>query len=135
MYARISFIVLFVVLVLTSCQEKKADFFEREAREYTQTYCPQKMDEVTTMDSIVFVKKEDRMGDLMLYYSLYLDDESRKILMDNLGELADMNLTDLRNSVTLTKYKEEKVEFTYIYHDATTGEKIVEYHFTPKDYQ
>ena len=134
MYARISFIVLFVVLVLTSCQEKKADFFEREAREYTQTYCPQKMDEVT-MDSIVFVKKEDRMGDLMLYYSLYLDDASRKILMDNLGELADMNLTDLRNSLTLAKYKEEGVEFTYIYHDQGTGEKIVEYHFTPKDYR
>jgi hypothetical protein len=46
-----------------------------------------------------------------------------------------MNLKDLRNSVALVKYKEEGVEFTYIYRDAETGEKIVEYHFTKKDYQ
>ena len=135
MYARVYFILLLFVLILSSCQEKKADFFERDAREFTQTHCPQMMDDVTRIDSIVFVKKEDRMGDLLLYYSLFVDDASRKILMDNLVELADMNLKDLRNSVALVKYKEEGVEFTYIYRDAETGEKIVEYHFTKKDYQ
>ena len=86
MYARVSFILLLLVLVLSSCQEKKADFFERDAREFTQTHCPQMMDDVTRVDSIVFVKKEDRMGDLLLYYSLFMEDASSKILMDNLGE-------------------------------------------------
>ena len=135
MYARIFISVLMLLLVLNSCQEKKADFFEREAKEYTEKHCPTKMDAVTTLDSIVFVKGEDRIGDLLLYYSLSLDETSRKILMDNLGQLADMNLNDLRNSIALAMYKEEGVEFTYIYHDASTGEKIVEFHLTKKDYQ
>ena len=116
MYARVYFILLLFVLILSSCQEKKADFFERDAREFTQTHCPQMMDDVTRIDSIVFVKKEDRMGDLLLYYSLFVDDASRKILMDNLGELADMNLKDLRNSVALVKYKEESSKVVFFHY-------------------
>ena len=135
MYARISILFLVMLLAFTSCQERKADFFERDAREYTEKNCPQMMDEYTILDSVVYVREKDGPGDLVQYYTLNLNEEARNELMNQLGELAEMNLTAVRNSIVFAKHKEEGVSFTYIYHDATTGEKIVEYHFTKKDYQ
>ena len=134
MYVRLS-ILLAILLAFTSCQNRKAEVFAREAKEYTEKNCPLMMDNVTRLDSIVFVEQDDRIGDMVMYYTLYLDNESRKILMDHLGELSDMNLKDLRNSVMMAKYKEAGVEFSYVYHDEETGEKIVEYHLTKKDYE
>lgn len=135
MYARISILFLVMLLAFTSCQERKADFFERDAREYTEKNCPQMLDEYTILDSVVYVREKDGPGDLVQYYTLNLNEEARNELMNQLGELAEMNLTAVRNSIVFAKHKEEGVSFTYIYHDATTGEKIVEYHFTKKDYQ
>ena len=135
MYARILILFFVMLLAFTSCQERKADFFERDAREYTEKNCPQMLDEYTTLDSVVYVKEKDGAGDLVQYYSLNLNEAARQELMNQLGKLADMNLTAVRNSIVFAKHKEEGVSFTYIYHDATTGEKIVEYHFTKKDYQ
>ena len=134
MYARISILFLVMLWAFTSCQERKADFFEREAREYTEKNCPQMLDKYTILDSVVYVREKDGPGDLVQYYTLNLNEEARNELMNQLGELAEMNLTAVRNSIVFAKHKEEGVSFTYIYHDATTGEKIVEYHFTKKDY-
>ena len=135
MYARISILFLVMLWAFTSCQERKADFFEREAREYTEKNCPQMLDKYPILDSVVYVREKDGPGDLVQYYTLNLNEEARNELMNQLGELAEMNLTAVRNSIVFAKHKEEGVSFTYIYHDATTGEKIVEYHFTKKDYQ
>lgn len=141
MYARrtIPFLMLCTLLCFTSCQEKLADRFEREAKEFTQKNCPQKMEDgMTCLDSMVFVPsadKEGECGDLKLYYSLEMSDEAREILMDNLGELCDMNLGIIRNSLHYTKYKEAGASFTYIYYDAIKEDKIVEYHYTKKDYE
>ncbi len=134
MYARTLTLLAIAALLFCSCQEKKADYFEREAQEYTQKHCPQQLDEFTRIDSIVYVK-DDAAGDLKLYYSLTLNDEARKEVMNKLGELGDENLRIVRNSVIYAKHKEAGVSFTYIYHDATKGDKIAEYHFTKKDYE
>ncbi|MBP5376012.1 MAG: hypothetical protein J6Y38_06745 [Bacteroidaceae bacterium] len=135
MYARISVLWLAILFAFTSCQERKAETFAREAKEYTDKTCPLMMDDFTRIDSVVFIGHDDRIGDMVMYYTLFLDDESRKVVMDNLGELADMNLKELRNSVRFTKYREAGVEFTYIYHDEATGDKIMECHFTKEDYE
>lgn len=108
------------------------DRFEREAREYTERNCPQKMDEITTLDSMVFVNKGD--GNLRMYYSLLLDDEQREAFSNVMGELADENLSVVRNSVAFIKQKEAGVTFSYIYVDAVTGDKLVEYNYTRNEY-
>ena len=93
MYARISYILLLTILVFSSCQEKRKDRFEREAREYTQTHCPQPYgDGVTTLDSMVFTPNDSTVGDLKLYYSLQLTDEQRTAFMDKLGDIGDEKL-------------------------------------------
>ena len=143
MYARksimktsISRLFSFSILLLTvaSCQEKKEDFFERDAREYTEKNCPRQMDEITRLDRIVF-EKGGEMGTLKQYYTLTLTDDARQELMKKLDELGDMNLKIIRNSVILEKHKRAEVDFDYIYHDEATGDKIAEYHFTPEDYK
>ena len=135
MYARIHYFILSLVAVvlLASCQEKRAQRFEREAREFTETNCPQQMDAVTCLDSMVFVPNEQG-GELIQYYSLQLTGDERAEMMNKLGEISDMNLRLIRNSVHFTKYREAGVSFTYIYRDATVGDKIVEYHFSKEDY-
>ena len=137
MYARKTYIYIvgIFLLLFCSCQEKRADRFEREAREYTEKHCPQRLEDgLTVLDSMVFVK-DDGAGTLQMYYSLYLTDEVRKQVMDKLGELGDHDLRIVRNSVLFAKHKEAGVSFTYIYHDANKGDKIAEYHFEKKDYE
>ena len=137
MYVRKSLLLFSLVAVsLFSCQEKKDDFFVRDAKEYTEKHCPQQMDEFTRLDSIVFEKGADgEVGTLHSYYSLVLTDEARAELMNRLGELGDMDLKVIRNSVIFAKHKEAGVNFHYVYHDAETGDKIAEYHFTKNDYE
>lgn len=123
-----------MVMLLVSCQEKRAQRFEREAREFTETNCPQQMDAMTCLDSMVYVPDEQG-GELIQYYSLKLTSEQRAEMMNKLGEINDVNLRIVRNSIPFTKYREAGVSFTFIYHDATIGDKIVEYHFSKEDYE
>lgn len=137
MYARtFIYLSLVAVLLLSSCQEKREDYFEREAREYTESHCPQQLDDFTRLDSLVYVKSEEEVGDLRFYYSVtFKEDTIRTEMMNHLGELGDKHLSSVRNSVIYIKQKNAGVSFTYIYHDAVSGDKIVEYHFTQKDYE
>lgn len=123
-----------MVMLLVSCQEKRARRFEREAREFTETNCPQQMDAMTCLDSMVYVPDEQG-GELIQYYSLKLTSEQRAEMMNKLGEINDVNLRIVRNSIPFTKYREAGVSFTFIYRDATVGDKIVEYHFAKEDYE
>ena len=123
-----------MVMLLVSCQEKRAQRFEREAREFTETNCPQQMDAMTCLDSMVYVPDEQG-GELIQYYSLKLTSEQRAEMMNKLGEINDVNLRIVRNSIPFTKYREAGVSFTFIYRDATVGDKIVESHFAKEDYE
>ena len=135
MYVRIHYFILgLLVMLLVACQEKLAQRFEREAREYTEANCPQQMDAVTCLDSMVYVPDEQG-GELIQYYSLQLTSEQRTEMMNKLGEINDVNLRLVRNSIPFTKYREAGVSFTFIYYDATIGDKIVEYHFSKEDYE
>ncbi len=120
------------IVALSACQEKKMDRFVREAREYTEKKCPERLDNVTTLDSMVFVNSAE--GELRLYYSLQLNDEMKELFMNSLGDLADENLKIVKSSVIYIMYKDAGVTFSYIYHDAVTGEKLVEYNFTKDQY-
>lgn len=123
-----------VCLLLVACQEKKMDRFEREAKDFTEKNCPQQLDAVTTLDSMVFEKDGDE-GTLRLYYTLNFTEEERGRFMDVLTDVGEENLSMVKNSLQLVKYKEAGVRFSYIYHDALTGDKLVQYDFSRKDYE
>lgn len=119
--------------MLCSCQEKKSERFEREAREFTEKNCPQHLDPITTLDSLVF--EPAGVGTLKQYYTLDLDDESREAFMNKLGEIGDTNLKIVKNSVLFIKHKDAGVTFSYIYFDAATGDKLVQYDFMEEQYK
>lgn len=131
---KIVFMAAAILLLATSCQEKKMDRFVREAKEYTEKNCPQHLDNFTTLDSMVFVKKDNGIGNVRMYYSLQLTDEQKAIFMDDLATFGEENLRIVKTSVHFMQYKDAGVIFSYIYHDAVTGEKIVEYNYSPNEY-
>ncbi len=136
MYARVSilFVSLVMLLGVMSCKESAAERFEREAKEFTKKNCPQHFnDGVTILDSIVFEKKGN--GVQKMYYSLQLDDEQRDAFNQSLDLVTEGNLKSLRNNVQFAKLKEAGVSFEYIYHDATTGEKLVSFVYSPTEYE
>jgi hypothetical protein len=121
------------LLLLAACQEKKFDRFEREANEYTMRHCPKQMDELTVLDSMVFHND----GSLLYkyYYTVQLTEEQRKAFQDILGNVRDISLKGVRNSIDLKPMKEAGLTFVYIYRDAETGKHLAKYVITPEDYQ
>ena len=121
------------LLLLAACQEKKFDRFEREANEYTMRHCPKQMDELTVLDSMVFHND----GSLLYkyYYTVQLTEEQRKAFQDILGDVRDISLKGVRNSIDLKPMKEAGLTFVYIYRDAETGKRLAKYVITPEDYQ
>lgn len=135
MYVRIHYILLssvVLLLLLTACQEKRQDRFQREAQDYTATHCPQQLDEHTVLDSMVF-EPNGEAGELKMYYSLLLTPGQRDTLMRKLYTLGQENLRVVRNSVQFVRHKEAGVSFTYIYHDAEQGDEIITYHYEKED--
>ncbi|MBR2153190.1 MAG: hypothetical protein IJ901_01035 [Bacteroidaceae bacterium] len=132
MIKRICYIPL-MLLLLVSCQEKKFDRFERESIEYTMRHCPKQMDEITVLDSMVF--HNDGSLDYKYYYSVQLTKDQYEAFQNILGEVKDIALKSIRNSIDLKPMKEAGLNFVYIYRDAKTGKHLAKYVITPEEYQ
>lgn len=122
-----------LALCLLSCQEKRMDRFEREAREFTMKHCPQQMDNVTTLDSMVFLK--EGKGNLLFYYTLDVTDEQSVLLQNISSTIENEDLSIVKNSVEMVKYKDLGATISFIYLIASSGDTLARYDFTPEDYQ
>ena len=123
---------LFVVIIglFTACQESLEDRCAREAQEYTKKKCPVKLDNNTTLDSMVF---ERQTHTLHYYYRLTGLADSDSILqkIDAIGSLKQ----ELKNTTSLRVYKENKYRFAYTFHSEKDPKKVLlDVVFTNKDY-
>lgn len=123
---------LFVMIIglFTACQESLEDRCAREAQEYTKKKCPVKLDNNTTLDSMVF---ERQTHTLHYYYRLTGLADSDSILqkIDAIGSLKQ----ELKNTTSLRVYKENKYRFAYTFHSEKDPEKVLlDVVFTDKDY-
>ncbi len=125
--------ILSMLLLLMACQEKKFDRLEREAREYTVRNCPKVIDQITTLDSIVF--HNDGSLDYIYYYNVTLTDELREGFESVREGVREQTLKGLRNSIELKMVKEAGLNIVYVYRDAETGKEIMRNSFTQEDYQ
>lgn len=118
-------------LVLAACQESLEERCAREAEEYTKKKCPARIDQFTTIDSLIFERATHTMH---YYYTLTgaADD------IDKFAEFSaeDALLTQLRNSTTTKTYKDAGYSFAYTYHSQKDkGRVLFEKTFTEKDYK
>lgn len=128
------FIILpLAILALSGCGRKSIDEqFAENARQETQQMCPRKIDECTTLDSIVY-DMTTRTQNHYYTFSGNMDDPS--IFTPNfLADIRESMLKSLCNEIKLKKQMEASINFGYVYHSASTGKPLLKILFTPNDY-
>ena len=127
-------ITLGVIALFASCTQDKFDInCQKEARGFTERQCPRKVDEITTIDSMVY-----HIDTRTLTYYYTLDSTLNLKEMDNciaLGLFHDLLHENLKNNISLKKHKEHKVNFEYIYYLQGKDSVVVHEVFTEKDYK
>lgn len=125
--------VFLFLMCLVSCQEKLLDRFERETEEYTIRNCPKQVDQITTLDSLVF--RNDGSLNYTYYYSVQLTDEQRTEFSKHKANLEENTLKAVRNSIDLKAVKEAGLNIGCTYIDANTGKTLCKLRFTKEQYQ
>lgn len=126
-------LLLSAVTMLAACNFENFDErCAREAREYTEKQCPQRMDICTIMDSLTY---DQSTHTLTYYYTLEgeLDTDSM-MNKENCGKIEDLLRKNVINSVNLKTYKEHGINFSYCYYSKATGKVRFQTCFTPDDY-
>lgn len=125
---------LSLTALLSSCNFESFDKrCQREAEEYTEQQCPRRLDPCTILDSMKYDTKTRTMA---YYYTLEGMLDTTDVLTDEVAANFRKQLKqDIINSVQLRKYKEEGINFDYIYLSRSTGKTTLKLNFTPKDYQ
>ncbi len=117
---------------LVACTESFEDRCRREAREFTERMCPRAMTPGMVMDSMVFVS--DPIGFNYFYTLDGALDDSELLTQEVLSTFHDELLKNLREDISLKKYKERDFTFTYTYYSQSTGEVLTEAAFGPEEY-
>lgn len=125
----------FVILAaITSCQENFDNRCQREAKEYTQRFCPQKMDKYITLDSTTYDKKSKTY---CYWYSIIKNTYTESIRTQLKSQEADFRsklLLMLINSVQLKSYKDNGINFEYVYKYSDEQSPFIRILFTRNDY-
>lgn len=108
---------------------------EREAREYTEKKCPQKLDAIDmfVMDSMVY--HNDGSNVLYYYNSVNTDSAGLEAFDKMKDEMQNILLQGIVNAPDLRHVRENGVTVTYIYRDKITGDVIGKFTFTKEDYE
>ncbi len=105
------------------------DRMKAETKAYTSRHCPQKMDEVTTKDSLTYDTETRTYWRHCSIAPEYVEIISRKS-----GDVRNALLMELMNDASLKECKDENINFGYTYCAADTKKEILRLVLTPKDY-
>ena len=115
-------ILLFLILFLFSCQESLEERAVRQAKEYTERYCPTPVVNYSRTDSIVF----DQNRHVYIYYLSFcgmLDDQ--KVVDENRDRITDMLTQSVRESTGLRNFIEAGFKFEYVCHSEKEPKKVL----------
>ncbi|MBO4482979.1 MAG: hypothetical protein J5735_04100 [Prevotella sp.] len=108
--------------MLSSCQESLEDKAVRQAKEYTERYCPTPVVNYSRTDSIVF----DQNRHVYIYYLSFcgmLDDQ--KVVDENRDRITDMLTQSVRESTGLRNFIEAGFKFEYVCHSEKEPKKVL----------
>ncbi|MBR5051783.1 MAG: hypothetical protein IKW91_00995 [Bacteroidaceae bacterium] len=130
---RLFTILCFGALLFGGCKrETKDERFRREFEQFTEKECPKDVSPYTRMDSIAY--DIDRRT-LTEYYTVSGELDIDSLYTDGIIEDFSNNLLkELKGSLSLKPYKDEGINFAYLYRSITTEKVILELTFTPEDY-
>ena len=121
------------LLPFSACRrETKDERFRREYEQFTQKECPKDVNELTRMDSITY---DIASRTLTEYYTVWGTLEVDSFYTDDIvADLREDILKSIKSSIQLKPYKDEGINFRYLYRSRATGEQIVELSYTRDDY-
>ena len=111
-----------LVSLLASCTESLEEKAEREAKEYTEKYCPTPYVNDSRTDSATF----DKSTKTYVYYiSLRNKADNKQVIEANKDKLHKIQKEALDNNPGLKKYKEEHFTFRFVYHSAKNPKEVL----------
>lgn len=121
-----------VAAMLTACHESIEDRAAREAREYTERFCPTPVVNFTRTDSVVF----DKGTKTYTYYCSVVDKmDDEAIIRANLANLQSGLLTSIKQNTNIVVYKKANFNFAYVLHSSKQPQKVLfKATYAPKDY-
>ena len=121
MKKKLIYIVLFASLV-ASCTESLEDKAVREAKEYTEKYCPTPYVNDSRTDSAVF----DKSARVFTYYiTLRNKADNKKAIDANKEKLHKIQKEALDNNPGLKNYKDAHFTFRFVYHSAKNPQQVL----------
>ena len=113
---------IFLASLVVSCTESLEDKAVREAKEYTEKYCPTPYVNDSRTDSAVF----DKNTRVFSYYmTLRNKADNKKAIDANRDKLHKLQKESLDNNPGLKKYKEEHFTFRFVYHSAKNPKEVL----------
>lgn len=117
---------------LSSCHESLEDRAEREAKEYTEKYCPTPPQNDVITDSMTF----DKATKTQTYYLRFTGIiDNVEAIREHGKELEEGMLRNIRNNGQLEVYKKAGFTFVYVCRSQKNPETLLlKMKFGPKDY-
>ena len=125
-------LLVLIPFVLIACHESLEDRAAREAKEYTEKYCPTPVNNSTRTDSVIF----DKATRTYHYYcTLTGIMDSAVIINKNKSKINDGLLQSITKSTNIKAYKEAGFNFAYTCRSQKNPRLILfEGMYTQKDY-
>lgn len=137
-YPLIAFATIAILLLAASCQESKEKKYARELREYTERNCPMPVtpEGVVVLDSLNYSHPQGASVGLVTYfYSVNTDSAGVSGLRAQRERLYASLLAAIKDNVDMKKMKDDGLTIRHIYRLADTGDTVLDFRFTAKDYQ
>lgn len=116
------FIYALMALSLAACTESLEDKAAREAKEYTEKYCPTPFINDSRTDSTSFDKKTKTYN---YYVTLRGKADNATVIAANKEKLHSIQQEALDNNPGLKSYKEAHFRFRFIYHSASRKGQVL----------
>lgn len=118
---------------MASCQESLEERAEREAREYTEKFCPTPPQNDVITDSVVF-DRQTRTWTQYLTFTGIIDDADG--INRHKDEIQTSLLNSIRQNTEMKRYKEDGFNFAYICRSKKNPQTVLlNLKYTPKDYK
>lgn len=121
-----------LMILLTGCSESLEDRSAREAKEYTEKYCPTPIVNGTRTDSVKFLKTTKTYT---YYCSFWNAKDNEFVIKDYEPELRKLLIKGVKDNTSIEKLKEAGFNFEYIVRSGKNPDKVMfRQVITQKDY-
>lgn len=122
---------LFLTFTMVACQESLEDRAFREAKEHTAKFCPQRLNENTTLDSLTF---DIPSHTFTSYLTIVTDAEGAQRAQQLKNKIREELVMLVKSDTSRKRYKEEGYAFRYVAR-SDSSELLYDTTITPEDYK